>query len=312
MKKKRLICLALLLGWMIGFNGGAALLAYQETEFAQGGTIHGRAVLKGPKPPLRLFPLVLYPFSLFCTMISDGKGNVILQEFVIGSEGGLQDAVVAVLDVPSGKPFPPIRPQLVAENCMFHPTDIPHSEHTFVGSEGRVHHEHPLVRVIQNHQPISVVNLDPIIHNGQVFQNERGNIVLNFPLPISDEPRGGIINVAAGKRLTQMICGMHEFMQSWGFVVDNPYHALTKKGGIFTIDRLPPGTYRVVAWHPHLKPIEKEITVPANGEVELNFEFDAETVKRPEYEVQEKFRMGPEGRPGVNLIIDEDQLFIQE
>lgn len=286
--------------------------AYDEMEVSNGGTLIGKVTLNGPKPPVRVFPLVLYPFGPFCKMISDGEGNVIVQEFIIGSGGGMQDAVVAVVDVEKGKPFPPIRPQFVSENCMFHPVDIAASDHTYLDKEGRVHHEHPLVRVIQNHQPISVVNRDPVIHNGQIFQNERGNIILNFPLPVSNAPRGGMIRLDPGKRIAQMICGMHEFMQSWMFSVDNPYYEMTKKDGVFKIDHLPPGRYRVIAWHPHLKPIEKEITVSADETVELDFAFDAATVKRPEYEQQEKFRIGPEALPHEHLTGDKEKLFIQE
>jgi hypothetical protein len=88
-----------------------------------------------------------------------------------------------------------------------------------------------------------------------------------------------------------MICGMHEFMQTWGYAVDNPYYALSDGDGNFTIDQLPPGKYEVIAWRPHFKPIEQEITVTANKAVSLNFEFDASTVKRPHYETQEKFRI---------------------
>jgi hypothetical protein len=177
---------------------------------------------------------------------------------------------------------------------MFHPADVPDSEQFRVDEKGMLHHTHPLVEVLQNPQHISVINKDPILHNGQVFQSEKGNIILNFPLPVSDVPRGGVVKLEPGKRITQMICGMHEFMQSWGFVVENPYYAKTQRDGTFRIDQLPPGTYKIVAWHPHLKMIEKEITVPAAGTVAIDFEFDAAEVKRPHYESQEKFRIGPE------------------
>jgi hypothetical protein len=293
-------------------SGTADTFGYDEGEVSGGGTLVGRVTLNGPKPPVRVFPLVLYPFGPFCKMISDGEGNVIVQEFIIGSDGGMQDAVVTVQDVRKGKSFPPIKPEFVSENCMFHPVDIAPSEHTFLSEDGRVHHEHPLVRVIQNHQPISVVNRDPVFHNGQIFQNERGNIILNFPLPVSDDPRGGVIHLDPGKRIAQLICGMHEFMQGWMFSVDNPYYALTKKDGAFKIDQIPPGSYRVIVWHPHLKPIEKELTVSDDNAVELNFEFDAATVKRPEYEVQKKFRIGPEAHPHEDLTGDKDKLLIQE
>ena len=79
--------------------------------------------------------------------------------------------------------------------------------------------------------------------------------------------------------------------------MENPYYAKTRKGGEFVIDRIPPGTYQVSAWHPHLKPVVKEVTVPPNGTVEVAFEFDSRTVSRPIYETQNSFRMGPYANP---------------
>ena len=58
-------------------------------------------------------------------------------------------------------------------------------------------------------------------------------------------------------------------------------------------DELPQGNYRVIAWRPHFKPTEQEITVSTKRTVALNFEFDSSQVIRPEYERQEKFRMTP-------------------
>jgi hypothetical protein len=291
-----ILVLAITLGWLTGPAYG-----YEERPVGDGGVLAGRVILNGPVPEPRVFPLVLYPFGPFCKRISDGQGNVLLQEFLVGSEGGLQDAVVAVQKVEHGKPFPPIKNEFVAVDCMFHPADVAQSEQFIVNEAGRLTHAHPVVAVLQNHQPISVVNKDPIIHNGQVFQNEKGNIILNFPLPVSTEPRGGILNFAPGKRIAQMICGMHEFMQSWGFMVDNPYYARTKRDGHFAIDTLPPGTYKVVAWHPHLKPIEQTVTIRPGETTTVDFSFDARTVVRPSYESQEKFRIGPEAKPHEHL-----------
>lgn len=294
----RAIAVAVLMGLVVG---NPAAFGYQEGAVPHGGSITGKVVLNGPTPEPRVFPLVLYPFGPFCKKISDGKGHIVLEEFIVGTGGGLQDAVVAVQHVERGKAFPVIKNEFVVEDCMFHPAAVPDSEQFAVNNEGKLRHEHPLVAVMENHQAISVVNRDPVIHNSQIFQSERGNIILNFPLPVSTEPRGGLVNFERGRRISQMICGMHEFMQSWGFVVDNPYYAKTKKGGDFAIDQLPPGTYRLVAWHPHLKPIEREVTVPPDGAVSITFEFDARQVVRPQYESQEKFRIGPEARPHEHL-----------
>ena len=283
------------------FSGWGRAFGYEEVEVRNGGSITGRVLLKGPVPEPRVFPLVLYPFGPFCKKISDGQGNVRVEEFIVDADGGMQDAIVAVQQVKKGKAFHRVENELVAVDCMFHPADVPDEEQFAINQEGKLRHEHPLVRVLENHSPISIVNRDPVIHNGQVFQNERGNIILNFPLPVSSEPRGGVLHFDPGKRISQLICGMHEFMQSWGFVVDNPYYAKTKKGGEFAIDQLPPGTYKITAWHPHLKPIEREITIPADGTVVIDFEFDSRRVVRPHYESQEKFRIGPEALPHEHL-----------
>lgn len=291
--------LMVLIGTLLTWTGFPAH-GYEEIEVTHGGTITGKVTLKGPIPAPRNFPLVLYPFGPFCKKISDGKGNVLLEEFIVGPDGGLQDAIVTVQGIERGKPFDPMQVKIVAVDCMFHPGDVSPNEQ-FAIKDGKLRHEHPLVMVFTNPQEISVINQDPVIHNSQVFQSEKGNIILNVPLPVSNDPRKGIVQFEPGKRIAQMICGMHEFMQTWGFAVDNPYYSKTRKDGGFQIDRLPPGTYKVLAWHPHLKPIEKTVVVTANGAVDLNFEFDGAEVKRPIYEDQRKFRIGPEALPHQHL-----------
>ena len=82
----------------------------------------------------------------------------------------------------------------------------------------------------------------------------------------------------------QMICGMHEFMQTWGYRVQNPYYFLTKQDGSFNIDNIPPGEYVVNAWHYLMKPQKRKITIAAGETIDLNFSFDADRVVRPYYE----------------------------
>jgi hypothetical protein len=275
---------------LMGMSPSKHLTKYKEIPVHDGGTISGRVLLKGSVPPPRMFRLSLYPFGSYCKKISDGQGNVLLEEFNVGPAGGLQDAVVAVQNVEAGKPFHLGAAKYFATDCMFHPADVPPTELYTVDKMGHAQHVHPLVSVIRNHMDISVINKDPIFHNGQVFQEERGNIMLNFPLPPSDKPRGGVLNFQRGKKIGEMICGMHEFMQTWDFVVDNPYYAKTRGGGAFRIDQLPPGTYKVIAWHPHLKPIEKEVTISGGDVVSLDFEFDSSQVKRPTFETKKGMR----------------------
>jgi hypothetical protein len=264
----------------------SAAPSYKVIQVQNGGTITGTVTLVGTIPPPPLFPVKLYPFSYYCKKIADENGNVHIEEFNVGPDGGLQDAVIEVEGVHSGKPFPEMKSEFIATDCMFHPADVSTKEMYRMDAHGHMRHIHPLVSVIRNDSPFTVINKDPIFHNGQVFEKENGHIMLNFPLPVSDKPRGGILHFERGMKLAEMVCGMHEFMQSWALLVDNPYFAKTKMGGKFIIDQLPPGTYKVFAWHPHMEPIVKEITVPPNGTVSLNFVMDASQVKRRTFETR--------------------------
>jgi hypothetical protein len=272
-KKLHLIILAILFFGAQGIAGNSAASEYKEVTVTDGGTITGKVTMEGELPPPRLFHLVLYPFGKFCEKISDGNGNRALHEFNVSKDGGLQDVVIAVQGVRKGKHFSHPTGEFHARNCAFF----------------------PFVSVIENHQKIKVVNEDPVIHNIQVYQNEKGNIILNQPLPVKST-QTGTLNFESSKKISQTICGMHEFMQNWAFVVDNPYYATTQADGRFSIDSLPPGTYTITAWHPSMQIASKTITVPARGAVKVNFEFEASEVERPEYEQQEEGRIGRNAR----------------
>jgi hypothetical protein len=280
----------------------AGLLAYDGVErVAHGGTITGRVVLDGPVPEPRVMPIIIYHFASYCRRISDGEGRVVLREFHVDPSGGLQDAVVALQDVATGKRFRYRENSFIATNCMFHPADVPEEEQ-FTGHGHDLTHIHPLVSVMRDQWPITMTNEDPIVHGAQIYQPEIGVRLLSFPLPpIAHRAFGGSFEVRHGRKIVQVICPMHEYMQTWAWVVDNPYYAKTREGGGYAIDEIPPGTYKITAWHPHMKPIERFVTVPPDGVVSLDFVFDAHQVIRPIYETQEKFRITPESNPFENV-----------
>jgi hypothetical protein len=68
-------------------------------------------------------------------------------------------------------------------------------------------------------------------------------------------------------------CGKHSFMQTWFYAVDNPYYAITSADGDFSIKDLPPGRYRVTAWHPFMNLREQTVEVAPNSKVDVQFEF---------------------------------------
>jgi nanoRNase/pAp phosphatase (c-di-AMP/oligoRNAs hydrolase) len=54
-------------------------------------------------------------------------------------------------------------------------------------------------------------------------------------------------------------------------VLQNPFYAVTDKSGRFQIANVPAGTYRLKAWHERLPADIKEVVVPENGEVQVQF-----------------------------------------
>lgn len=68
-----------------------------------------------------------------------------------------------------------------------------------------------------------------------------------------------------------VFCSIHENMHCIILVLENPYFATTDGDGHYRISDVPPGTYKLKAWHERLPAEEREITVPTNGEVKMDF-----------------------------------------
>ena len=76
-------------------------------------------------------------------------------------------------------------------------------------------------------------------------------------------------------------CSIHSNMHCVILVLENPYFASTDANGHYIIKDVPPGTYKLKAWHERLPADEQEITVPADGTVKADFTL---TVKNlPKY-----------------------------
>ncbi len=95
-------------------------------------------------------------------------------------------------------------------------------------------------------------------------------------------------------------------MQSRGAIVDNPYYAISDEEGNFLIQDIPPGEYKVTAWHPFIPNQVGTITIKEGNSSTLNFKFDGANVQRiiynddwrgyhfaPFYDSKENFYGGP-------------------
>ena len=86
------------------------------------------------------------------------------------------------------------------------------------------------------------------------------------------------VRMTKGRRVFLMQCGFHSYMESWAMAVDNPYYAITDKGGRFEIADIPPGTYKVFIWHPYLGRVkEYNVTLEPKGRASLDVKIPAPT-----------------------------------
>lgn len=236
--------------------------AYQEINVQNGGTIKGNAKMIGSMPYPRIYHLILFPNIDMCAEVdTDDEMNRLLDDFKVSPAGGLKDVAITLEHVGAGKPFNKEPINILSENCKFFPD----------------------LNFIRQGESFKVNNLDAVMHNSQVYQKERGKILLNIPIP-AEEVSDGIVTFKKKYKIMQMICGMHEFMQTWGYRVQNPYYFKTDDKGNYNIDDIPPGEYIVNAWHYLMKPQKRKIKIAAGETIDLSFVFDADKVVRPFYE----------------------------
>lgn len=68
-----------------------------------------------------------------------------------------------------------------------------------------------------------------------------------------------------------IFCSIHENMHCVVLVLPNAYFSATDENGRYRIADVPPGVYKLKAWHERLPADEREVTVPADGEVKVDF-----------------------------------------
>jgi len=224
--------------------------AYEVVNVEAGGTIRGTVTLKGAVPIPKAYNLITFPDPEYCGRISDGNGWRLLKDFVVNDRHQMQGVVMVVEGVTEGRPFTLSIPKVEARDCQFLPfTTIVRSEHG-----------------------IEVVNMDPVMHDIQAYETsiaQGARVLFNSPLPFNQKHQRGNIHathehvpgksmvrqftMTKGRTTFVMQCGFHAYMESWAIAVDNPYFTLTSETGTYEIAGIPPGTYRLRAWHPSVK-----------------------------------------------------------
>jgi plastocyanin len=109
-------------------------------------------------------------------------------------------------------------------------------------------------------------NHDEIFHNVFSISDAKQ---FDLDLYKGNPPEKRVTFDKSGK--VDVYCSIHENMHCVVLVMENPYFAMTDADGKFIITNVPPGTYRLKAWHERLPADEREIVVPASGAVKADF-----------------------------------------
>jgi plastocyanin len=75
-------------------------------------------------------------------------------------------------------------------------------------------------------------------------------------------------------------CDIHRWMNSSGVVTDHPFFTVTGSDGTFKLDKLPPGKYKLEAWHSLFGSKTQDVTVEDGKPVAVTFVFNADSDKR--------------------------------
>jgi plastocyanin len=158
---------------------------------------------------------------------------------------------VVYIDQPSGeKVAPPTRPvqvitkkRVTQKGAMFSPRILP----IVVGTT------------------VEWPNNDEIFHN--VFSISDAK---QFDLGLYKDPE--IKQVVFDKPgRVDVFCSIHTSMNCIVLVLETSHFSATDEKGRYTIGNVPPGTWKVKAWHERLPSQTSEIVVPESGEVKLDF-----------------------------------------
>jgi len=71
-----------------------------------------------------------------------------------------------------------------------------------------------------------------------------------------------------------LLCNVHAEMSAFVVVVNNPYFSVTGRDGVFEIENVPPGTYKVSAWHEKLRTVTKDVTVESGKTSNVDFDLN--------------------------------------
>lgn len=197
--------------------------AYREGPVREAGQVKGRVAFTGSIPDLPPFPL--HKNVEICAA-HPGETHKPHPCRPAGTGSRLQGAVVWLSGVVSGKGWGdfPERQTLDQKSCVFLP-------HLVVARRG---------------SKLELKNSDPVLHTVHAYDESQTTV---FNMAQAGESSAGVVTLDRAGVLDVICDAGHRWMKAHVVVLENPYYAVTDAEGVFRIDLVPPGTYKLNVWH---------------------------------------------------------------
>jgi plastocyanin len=218
---------------------GAWAVPYQVVAVANGGIITGTVSYAGPPPKPQLIDIT--KDKEVC-----GAQPHYREDLVVGSGGGIANAVVFIANIDKGAPAPGGTFKFDQKGCQYSP-------HVLAFPAGST---------------VEILNSDGILHNIHTYST------VNPPINYAQPRFKKVIDVKVEHpELIRVTCDAHGWMEGWWYAFDNPYFARTDNKGHFQIKDVPPGTYTLTVWQEKLGNQSQKITVKGGQSTTADFTY---------------------------------------
>jgi Carboxypeptidase regulatory-like domain len=202
--------------------------AYKAIPLASFGRIAGSVTFAGPAPADSITHV---------TTDADVCGATLVDVSIRNRGPRLAGAVVWLDGITAGKPMPYTkRFDLMTQGCRL----VPRVQIALVGGT------------------VNVRSADAATHRTRFVRD--GSEIITIPETEDGQivPTEAVLSTAG---LIEVSCAIHPWTHGWIAAFDQPYFAMTNDDGQFMIASVPPGRYRITAWHERFGTITDSITV---------------------------------------------------
>jgi plastocyanin len=229
----RFVSLLVAVGWSVTAS------AYEGGPVTNGGSISGVVKFKGTAPAPE--QLEITKDKEVCAVTPK-----LSKDLVVGSDGGVEYAIVSIVDIQKGKPFEDDKAVLDQKGCEY----LPHVVQLPAGGT------------------LEIKNDDGILHNIHTYSE--ANPPVNRAQP---KFKKTIKETFKEPELVKLTCDVHGWMKGWLAVEAHPYYAVTDEKGAFKLTDVPAGDYELRVWQEKLGETMQKVSVQPGAETTVTFEL---------------------------------------